>query len=45
MNMAIKSLPLLLAIVLFQGQADELSERVSNVLKDTPLIDGHNDIP
>lgn len=45
MNMAMKYLPVLLALVLLQGQADELSQRVSKVLKNTPLIDGHNDIP
>ncbi|MBT5202235.1 MAG: membrane dipeptidase [Gammaproteobacteria bacterium] len=40
-----KYLPLLLAMVLLQGQADELSQRVAKVLENTPLIDGHNDIP
>ena len=36
---------LLLAFTLFGVQADELSQRVTRVLKTTPLIDGHNDIP
>lgn len=45
MNIAMKYLPLLLAMVLLPGQADELSQRVSKVLESTPLIDGHNDIP
>ena len=34
MNMAMKYLPLLLAMVLLQGQADELSQRVAKVPPD-----------
>ena len=45
MTKATKYLLLLLTFTLFGVQADELSQRVTNVLKTTPLIDGHNDIP
>ncbi|MDE0759035.1 MAG: dipeptidase [Pseudomonadales bacterium] len=45
MTKATKYLLLLLAFTLFGVQADELSQRVTRVLKTTPLIDGHNDIP
>jgi len=38
-------LPILFILICSDVFADELAQRVAQVLRETPLIDGHNDIP